>query len=145
MHAIGLLCLMPLLPHPISIKSDVSVALSRRFAIPILVSSSATHPIARVAIFVSRDEEKSWKHLQDCKPSDDRFIFSAPEDGLYWFAAQVFDANDVVDPETKELTPAQKVYVNSQGRPLHYEVDLMGIRREIWELKGQVSQLLTPV
>ena len=57
--------------------------------------------------------------MKDFEPSDKELIYSARDDGLYWFAVQLQLANgDYVPASEKKLEPAMKVFVNTLGRPV---------------------------
>ena len=84
------------------------------FVIPVQVSPEGQKEIKTLRIFVSVDRAKTWKHFKDGKPGDKEFTFTAPRDGLYWFAVQVVRKDGTVEPgAVTDLTPNLKVFVNS--------------------------------
>src|SRR5690349_6964017 len=73
----------------IELPKDVVEVQQRDFAMPLLFDPNRLDTIERVGLFISEDRGKTWKHKQDCKPNEEQVTFTAPKDGLYWFALQV--------------------------------------------------------
>jgi hypothetical protein len=70
--------------------------------------------IAKVRLFYSEDQGKSWRLAKESAPTKDAVRFSAPRDGLYWFALQViWKDGSKKPPALRDLLPAWKVYVRT--------------------------------
>lgn len=104
---------------PITIASDVEEIQTSDFTMPLVFQPEARANIERIRFFVSMDRGKTWNHRKDFKSSDDRVVFNAHRDGEYWFALQVSLKNDANSPANlADLFPSQKVYVNTERRPI---------------------------
>jgi hypothetical protein len=116
MHGLALM-LLTVTPSldPAELSRDATEVQSRDFAMPLTLDPDRRDTVKEIRLFVSEDRGKTWKHEKDYKPTDKRVLFSAPRDGVYWFAVQVVSKDGKKDPaELNDLTPAQKVYVNTQ-------------------------------
>jgi hypothetical protein len=95
------------------VEGDVWECPTRDFAMPLYIPPCRRTTIAKVRLFVSVDGGKTWEHHQDCGPDEERFRFSAPRDGTYWFALQTVSKDGKKEPaDTKGLAPLVKVRVN---------------------------------
>ncbi len=154
MHGIALLtlgCLWPM--FSLALDKDVEVLDYRMFSMPIQIKVDGKRRAEKGRLFVSEDAGKSWIHVKDFEPSDKELIYSAKDDGLYWFAVQLQLANgDHIPASEKKLEPAMKVFVNTLGRPvskLKTYGDLLKeteeLRRTLDEVQRKLKRLETPV
>lgn len=136
MHGFALVLLSAALAaDPVQWPKDVYEISERHFAMPLNHHSEGRGREKRIRLFVSTDMGKSWTHLKDVQPSDEKVQFSAPRDGMYWFALQI---------ELKDrtlLTSPMKVYVNSEGKALKTRKSYEDLEREVEELKKTVERL----
>ncbi len=110
---------VPTNTDPSEPDEDVDVMDDRSFYIPIFPNPKAQDKIDKIRVFVSHDRGKSWSHHKDWNPGDTGVSFTAPRDGLYWFAVQsVFKDKTKDPPDEMDLVPGVKVFVNSERRPL---------------------------
>jgi hypothetical protein len=123
-------------------EPDVVEIQTRAFALPLRFEPDRVRSIDRVHVFVSRDQGKVWKHLKDFGTSAKQVAFAAPGDGLYWFAVQVVTKDGEREPpDLQGLIPAQKVYVNTEGRALELKRPCEELRREVEALREEVERL----
>lgn len=128
--------------QPIALASDVDQIETRRFAMPLQVDPNRRDKIERIRLFLSEDSGKTWKHCKDYKPSDEQVTFTAPRDGLYWFALQIVFKHGKSEPaEVDDLAPAMKVYVNTERRALKVPKSYEELQREVEDLRRTVEQL----
>src|SRR5262245_20217616 len=128
--------------EPIELDKDVEEMPTRDFAMPLRLAPDRKERVERIRLFVSEDRGKTWKHEKDYKPSDTEVVFSAPRDGLYWFALQVVLKDGKSEPpKLEELPAAMKVYINSQRKALKPKKSYEELQNEVWELRGLVEEL----
>lgn len=124
------------------LPKDVYEVQVRQFAMPIGLATNYQDKIETVRLFVSRDQGKTWKHKKDYKPSDKQVFFTAPHDGLYWFAVQlVFKDGGKTPGDLEDLIPERKVYVNTEHRPLKAQKSYEELQREVEQLRRTVEEL----
>lgn len=82
--------------------------------------------IGQVQLFVARNGENMWAQEAEVTPDRDAFVFSAKDDGIYWFQIVTIDRQGRKDPPdvTKE-PPALKVVVDTT-KPF---VNFLNVRR----------------
>lgn len=115
---------------------------SRRFAMPLMYQTDKKDNIECTRLFVSEDRGKSWKHEKDYKPTVERVTFTAPDDGLYWFALQIVFKDGKSKPdELDDLEPVMKVYVNTERRTIKVRKSYGELQREVEELQKTVEKL----
>ena len=143
MHGFALMFLgLALSADPVKISRDVTEIQTRRFALPIRYKADQKSKIERVRLFVSQDRGKSWQHEKDYKPTAEQLKFTAPDDGLYWFALQIVFKDGKSEPaKLEDLEPAMKVYVNSERRTLKVKKSYGELQSEVEELRITVEQL----
>jgi hypothetical protein len=143
MHGFALVFLGTVLAAgPVDLPKDVFEIQTREFAFPVLCDPKQQDKIARIRLFVSEDRGKTWKHHKDCKPTDAEVPFTAPQDGFFWFALQIEFKDGKSDPaELTDLTPCQKIYVNSELKTLKVHKSYEELFREVEELRKTVEQL----
>jgi RNA polymerase sigma factor (sigma-70 family) len=71
-----------------AIPIDVVRLNAREFKLPVTFKSEERDKLQRVHLYVSPDQGKSWQRVGSITPEVDGFRFTAPKDGLYWFAIQ---------------------------------------------------------
>jgi hypothetical protein len=127
---------------PIELPKDVFEMDARELAFPVVCDPERRDKIARIRLYVSEDRGKTWKHHKDCKPTDELLPFTAPRDGLYWFALQVELKDGKSEPaDVASLTPAMKIYVNTERKALKAAKSYEDLQREVEELRKTVEQL----
>lgn len=115
---------------------------TQQFAIPFLVDFDARERIEKILLFISEDKGKTWKRETDIKPSDHHIIYTAPHDGLYWFAVQSVLKDGKREPaKLDDLVPAMKVCVNSEKMTRKSQKSCEGSERDVEQLRGTVEQL----
>jgi hypothetical protein len=143
MHGLALVCASILCAaEPVELPKDVWEMDSREFAMPIRIIPDKAEKINCLRLYMSEDSGKTWKHVKDGKPTDDRFTYKASKDGLYWFALQVEYLDGKCEPaELNQLVPAQKVYVNTERKALKPQKSYEDLVSEVEELRKTVDQL----
>ncbi len=137
---------LTLAADPLELPKDVQEIQTRRFAMPIGIDPDRRDEIEKIRFFVSEDQGKTWKHKRDYKPTDKHMIFTAPSDGLYWFAAQVMFKDGGSEPaELNDLVTARKVYVNTERRVLKAQKSYAELQREVEQLRKTVERLQTRI
>jgi hypothetical protein len=128
--------------EPLELPKDVWEIESREIAMPIRVAPGKEEKINRLRLYISDDSGKTWKHVADAKPTDDRFTYKATKDGLYWFALQVEFLDGKCGPaELNQLVPAQKVYVNTERKALKPQKSYEDLVSEVEDLRKTVDRL----
>src|SRR5262245_37480868 len=90
---------------------------SRSFMIPIYYKRDIRDQVDRLRILVSLDKGKTWKVAGELPVDQTVFAYTAPKDGLYWFAIQYVLKNKTTDPpDLSKMAPALKVSVD-RGKP----------------------------
>jgi hypothetical protein len=143
MHGLAFALLgLGFVPEPIELSRDVVVVEARQFDFPVEINPEFKGKIKCVRLFASEDKGKTWKHKKDCKPTDKHISFTAPRDGLYYFALQVVFKDGTGKPEdVADLTPGMKVYVNRERKPVKDPKSYEELEREVAELRKTVKQL----
>jgi hypothetical protein len=127
---------------PVELRKDEFEIQSRRFAMALMFQTDKKDNIECIRLFVSEDRGKSWKHEKDYKSPVEKVTFTAPDDGLYWFAAQIVFKDGKRQPgELDDLEPAMKVYVNTQRRTMKVRKSYEELQREVEELRKTVEKL----
>lgn len=127
---------------PVELPKDVHELNTRGFLLPLNVDPKLQDEFERVRLFVSKDQGKTWNHERDCKPSDKRVVFLADHDGHYWFAIQTHLKNGTYVPaKLSELSPAAKVYINTERKALKVAKSYEDLQREVEELRRTVERL----
>ena len=116
--AIALLSLAPT-ADPVELPKDVVEIDTHQFALPLQCNPERQRKIERVGVFVSTDHGATWTRWQDYRPTDDVVQFTAPRDGLYWFAVQVVFTDGERQPGSiTSLAASLKARrTRAQGRP----------------------------
>ena len=89
---------------------EVIVTHHRTFRIPFAPFAATRDRVGEIALFVSTDEGKTWEVASKVSPERGTFRFSAPRDGVYWFAVSA--ARQGEEADTK-LSPSIKVKVET--------------------------------
>jgi hypothetical protein len=150
MHGLALLLLGAAVPvGPTQLEAGVEEIQSKHFLMPLRIDPARGDEIEKVRLFVSRDRGKTWKHCRDYDTTAEHVAFSAPRDGVYWFAVQTVLKDGIIDPpDLGGLAPAMKVYVNTGRRALkprksyeELEQEVAQLRKTVEELKGRIRDL----
>src|SRR4051812_13622642 len=98
-------------PVFIELEEDTLEINQRELVLPILVNPEKVN---RVRCYVSGDRGATWKRFADASETT-KVKFTAPRDGIFWFAHQIISKDGKVDPaKVKDLSPGLKIYVNSE-------------------------------
>ena len=136
------LCSLTFSPEPIELDRDVTEIHTQDFAMPLHIDPAREDNIERIRVFVSQDRGKTWKHQKDYKPANARVVFSAPQDGFYWFSLQiVFKDGKMEPPDRDDLVAMQKVFVNSERKALKPRKSYEELQQEAEDLRKEVEQL----
>jgi hypothetical protein len=136
--------------EPIELEKGVVEIQTRELTIPLLFDLDKVKQIQGVRLFFSTDRGKTWKHSKDWLTDTDKMTFSAPKDGLYWFAVQIVSKDGKKLPATlKGLDPELKVYVNSAKRTIknrqksyaEQEQEVRKLRKTVEQLKRKIAEL----
>lgn len=104
---------------PVELAPGVHEYTERAFALPVTWNAAQRREVELLRLFVSTDHGKTWTRETDVRPGTHRVVFSAPRDGLYWFALQSVLKDGTSEPaELADLTPAMKILVNANRRPV---------------------------
>jgi hypothetical protein len=154
-------------PAAVEVEKDVVEMNVRNILIPLRFNPAKTEKLERVRLFISEDRGKTWKpesayrskmggnvstgfgprSLQQeaddgYRPQDTEIKFTAPHDGLYWFALQTETKDGTKDPaNVADLQPALKSYINSERKVLKPQPSPDDLRREVEELRKAVEEL----
>jgi hypothetical protein len=83
--------------------------------IPICIDKTRKRDIARLILFSSRDEGRTWKQEAEALPSDERFTFHAREEGTYWLDVCTIDHRGNRFPsDPSGFSPSQRIQVESK-------------------------------
>ncbi len=67
-----------------------------------------------VLLHVSSDSGRSWQYTAKANPGDRAFLYTAPQDGWYWFTTQTQDDRGTLQPATaQQFQPLIKVCVDT--------------------------------
>jgi hypothetical protein len=80
------------LPSPITLNL-------RQFEIPFSIDTTGVRPI-EVQLHVSRDQGQRWELFSSQPATGKNFLFTAQQDGLYWFATRTVDGRGKADSST---------------------------------------------
>ncbi|HEV3257211.1 MAG TPA: hypothetical protein VG013_10050 [Gemmataceae bacterium] len=143
MHGFALVVLgLGLAADPIKLPRDVEEIQTQEFAMPLRFDPDRQGSVRQVRLYVSVDRGKTWRHEKDYKPTDKRVTFSAPRDGLYWFAVQVVLKDGKKEPAVRDnLAPAMKVFVNTERKALKPQKSYEELQREVEDLGKTVDKL----
>jgi hypothetical protein len=70
--------------------------------IPATISEDLAGKIESVRVWVSTDEGKTWQMSGNISPVQRSFLYTAPGDGVYWFAVQAVFRDGTVDPAFRD-------------------------------------------
>src|SRR4051812_8596620 len=57
----------------------------RQFLLPVMVDKARADELEEIQLFASWDKGKTWKKVQSVKPTDQKTMYTAPQDGEVWF------------------------------------------------------------
>jgi HEAT repeat protein len=97
------------------VDDDVTTINKLSFRIPILFDRGRRAQVEQLRLYVSTDRGKTWKQAGSITPDEEYFTYTAPDDGLYWFAVQVVTKNKEILPATVTAEAvSQKVLVDTR-------------------------------
>lgn len=105
----------PVLPKPISVNL-------KQFEIPFSIDSAGVRPV-EVQLYVSRDEGKQWDLYASQPATEKAFLFSTPQDGVYWFATRTVDATRKADTTTP-IRPQQIIKIDTENPVVEIKAEL---------------------
>jgi hypothetical protein len=90
----------------------------RRFVMPVQIDARALDQLQSLRLFMSRDYGRTWTLLEAIAPPKGKFIFTASEDGTYWFVVQTVAKDGKRTPQDISKTAGVlRVRINTIGRP----------------------------
>jgi RNA polymerase sigma factor (sigma-70 family) len=95
---------------------NVYYSRARSFRIPFEVQEKGQR-VSEVVLYVSTDQGKTYQMVESTPPGKLSFVFTAPQDGTYWFVVQVKDEKGNPEPSTDRLLhtpPGLKVCVDTK-------------------------------
>jgi hypothetical protein len=120
------------------------VSQTRDITIPFVIEPANRGHIDHLTLLVSSDEGKTWKVAAKTTPELDHFDFSAPADGLYWFAVRTAQQD-----EGAPTSPSLKVRIETGDEPKVRgrqeaidELDETRIQMELLELEVEADKKL---
>ncbi len=113
--AVSSLILASLLLAQVSPRGgDVVPINGRRFDIPITINAEERAQIKRLQLYVSTDQGKTWNPTASAAPEQNKFVYTAPEDGLYWFSVAAVDAaGKQMPPSPFGVPPSLQILVDT--------------------------------
>ncbi len=116
-------------PQKAELPADVYEINTRDFAMPLELDAKRKEKIECVRLYTSTDQGLTWTHQQDYTPGDTKVIYTAPRDGLYWFALEVVFKDGKRDPaKLKALEASMKVYVNTGETTVPQPLPVKGLK-----------------
>jgi len=120
-------------------RDDVYKLNQRSFKVPVRIDRDRRDEIEQVDLYVSTDQGKSWEKAGTLAPVEDSFRYTAPTEGVYWFAVQIVLKNKSKEPaDSRKFEPALKVSVESAKKPDSGRAELL---EEIRQLRAEVKRL----
>ena len=102
---------------PGAIPDDVYPMKDTRFEIPIKVEPARRGDIARIELYISTDQGRTWQQRGSVAPDTPSFPFLAKADGTYWFSIVVIDKNNNREPRDIYTAPVgMKVLIDCHRR-----------------------------
>lgn len=116
---------------------------SRRFMIPIYIRSHVERDkIDSLILYSSSDKGKTWREVTKTSPKQTYFRFSAPGDGIYWFAVQVIYKNHTKEPSIMDnAEPNLKVGVATMSNVMRKAEQQDKLGGEVNHLREKVEKL----
>jgi hypothetical protein len=124
---------------------------TRSFAIPVHVAEYHRANVESLRLMVSVDSGTTWKAGGQVKPDAEFFVFTAPVDGVYWFAVQLILKNGIKSPSTLgRAEVGQKVLVETardrvQNRSVKEPTEIASridrLREEMQKVQAQLDKI----
>jgi len=108
-------------PHAVSLPRPVSLNL-RQFEIPFSVDSAGLRPV-EVQLHVSRSQGAQWELYASQPASGRKFLFTAQQDGVYWFATRTVDATRKAE-FASPIEPQLIVNIDTENPRVEIKTDL---------------------
>jgi hypothetical protein len=97
---------------------DVVPINGHRFDIPITIRPETRPQIKSLQLFVSSDQGKTWNPTATGRPEQTKFVFNAPEDGVYWFTIVVVDQAGNQIPANPYTVPPSLIILVDTLKPV---------------------------
>lgn len=94
----------------------------KRFEIPFNIDTTGQRPV-EVQLHVSRDGGQTWQVSASQPATAKQFLFTAPEDGDYWFATRTVDKSGQVYP-SGAVSPQLAVRVDTAVPEIEWETEV---------------------
>ena len=128
-----------LFPVVESAEEPVHTVYQRAFKVPVQLDPGRRNEIEKVTLFVSTDRGVSWQRTSSIGPNETFFRYSAPTEGVYWFAVQIAMKDKTQESaEQTPLAPALKVSVE---KPKDAETRMADLEKEVRELRAETKRL----
>jgi len=115
---LGTLTMLTMICAPAQAPTDVYPFNQAKMEIPIRYDPAKKAGIREMLLMVSRNQGESYEQYATGSPDrDTMFMFSAPNDGIYWFHMVIVDKQGKRDPAdpTKAPTPPMKVLIDTKS------------------------------
>ncbi|MDY3554351.1 hypothetical protein R5W24_003471 [Gemmata sp. JC717] len=99
------------------IGQDYHAMASRSIKLPIQYEKDPS-TIRHVFLYVARNGENTWRQEASVTPDKKWFIYTAKEDGLYWFKMQIVDMKGNADPANLTVDPPDLKMVVDTTKPV---------------------------
>src|SRR5687767_10634296 len=98
-------------------EGDVYTVPTRDFRIPVQIDPARRAEVRQLHLYVSTDQGKTWKRAVTVRPTDEAFVYTAPRDGVYWFAVQTVDPKGRAEPaDPRRAESMLKIHVDTSGK-----------------------------
>ncbi len=113
--------------------------------IPIDLSESEVANVAKILIYVSQDEGKTWTKLSEHEPTTKFVTYQGEADGKVCFDVAVIDKAGKHQPALEQLKPNVKVVIDTTPpalsiKPIRSKSNKQGVR---WEVRDSYSDTTT--
>ncbi|HVS37555.1 MAG TPA: hypothetical protein VMS17_18475 [Gemmataceae bacterium] len=134
---LGALTWACLLLSAAALPPDVQPINQRTFQLPINFDPQTRAQIRDLQLWVSHDKGQTWNLAQTAKPEQERFDYSVPEDGSYWFTMLIVDKSGRSDPpDAYHAERIQKLLVDTTPPQIDLTATRQGEQVQVhWNLK----------
>jgi hypothetical protein len=114
------------------------------FQIPFVIPPDRQREIQAVELLVSTDEGKIWQPVAKVQPDANKFEFTAPKEGVYWFSVALIDMKGNREPDTPSSTSCLKLLVK-QSRPSaaqqseQLQIEIQKLRTRLRKLEKELA------
>jgi hypothetical protein len=107
--------MLGLLMAPGQAPANVGYISSAKIDVPIRYNPNLKDSIQTLQLHYSRDEGRTWALARSADPSQTKFAFEAPGDGLYWLAMVTVDKNGTQTPsDPSKFTSPMKIFIDTK-------------------------------